>query len=352
MRITHILIIPSLFFCFLTSFTMCAQKDTQTIRKEKELSANIFIDKLKTKKERLKALNDMGYPLNETFEKLIAIASDKGEDGDIRLAALKKHKYDDAYFGLVTTILSDPSEDENLVAGLIENIGRRTTFRLPTEDWQKLQSTLRNRLDDPNENVRLASYRILASSHDILAIDKLVEGLRNGNDIPIPLEDAIELLEIDGPAKHLVTLRPYLNHENPEVRAMVARSLANDPQSKDEIRKIAQGNDDQIEIRKKALRGLSRDDEQFMEYAIELMLNRNENADIRYAAMENGMRRMNYKDVPNDEQIQFALAVESVSLSRSVRTSEGKDLGAEAKRLLAHLKQNFPIIGRYYKFRK
>jgi hypothetical protein len=344
--------ISLLLLSLILSITLCAQQDTGTLKLNKDIATKTFLDKSKSKITRLNALKGMGYPENETFNKLISLSKDKSEDKDIRLAALKKHRYDDVYFNSVMEILSDATEPASLKAGLIKDIGQRTTFRMPAEIRQKLLSTLRLRLEDPDESVRLAAYRVLVSAHDIVAIDKLVESLRKGTGVPIPLADGIELLDVDGSSKHLITLRPYLNHPDPKVQAQAARALAIDPQSRKTVIELATNTKTNKEVRKNALRGLAREDENFMNYAINIIIDIKEPADIRYDAMKNGMGRLNYHKETDTVQIRFAQAVERVAGGRPARTSDGKELTGEAKLLLAHLKRYFPVIGRYYRLRK
>ena len=250
-------IISSLILSLILSTTLFAQ-DTASLRANKTRATNIFLDKSKSRTERLNALKNIGYPEDETFNRLITLAKDKSEDKEIRLAALKTHVHDDAYFNAVIEIISDATEPASLKAALIKDIAQRTTFRMPSEMRQKLQSALRALLDDPDEDVRLAAFRALVPAHDIVAIDKLVESLRRGTGIPIALEDAIELLDVDGSSKHLTTLRPFLNHPNPKVQAQAARALAIDPESRKRVVELATSNNTNRDVRKNALRGLSR----------------------------------------------------------------------------------------------
>ena len=348
----QISIIASLIFSLILSMTVYAQQDTALLKLNKQTATNTFFNKSKSRNDRLNAIKKMGYPEDETLNKLISLAKDKSEDKDIRLAALKKHIYDEAYFNTIMEILTDAAEPASLKAGLIKDIGQRTTFRMPSEMRQKLQSTLRLNLDDPDESVRLAAFRVLVSAHDITAIDKIVESLRRGTGVPIPIEDAIELLDVDGSGKHLTTLRPYLDNPNPKVQAQAARALANDPESRKKIVALATNNKTDKDTRKNALRGLSREDGNFMQYAINIILNTQESADIRYQAMKDAMGRLNYHPEPDTVKIQFAQAIEKVATGRPARTSDGKELTAEAKLLLPHLRKTFPAINRFYRLRK
>ena len=336
----------------LSMMIQAQETDTARLKLAKQTATNTFFDKTKSKNDRLNAIKNMGYPEDATFNRLITLAKDKTEDKDIRLAALKKHRYDEVYFSAALEILNDAAEPPSLKAGLIKDLGQRTTFRLPSEMRQQLQSALRARLDDPDETVRLNAYRVLVAAHDIVAIDKLVAGLRSGTNVPIPIADGIELLDVDGSGKHLVTLRPFLNHPDPKVQAQASRALASDPQSKTRVVEIATNKSINKDTRKNALRGLARDDGNFMNYAIRIMLDPGESADIRYQAMGDAMGRINYKHEPDTNQIRFAQAIERVAAGRPARTTDGKELTAEAKTLLAHLKKYFPAIGRYYRLKR
>jgi hypothetical protein len=353
MHIKQTSIISSLIVSLILSTSLCAQdQDTATLKLNKETATNTFFDKSKSNKVRLDAIKRMGYPTEATFNRLISLAKDKSDDKDIRLAALKTHRYDEAYFNAALEILSDVTEPASLKAGLITDLGQRTTFRMPAEMRQKLQAALRLTLDDPDESVRLAAYRALVPAHDIIAIDKLVESLRKGTNFTIPLADGIELLDVDGSSKHLKTLRPFLNHSDPKVQAQASRALANDPESRNAVIALATNKQTNTNTRKNALRGLAREDQGFMNYAIKIILDVQESADIRYEAMKDGMGRLNYKHEPDTSQIRFAQAIERVASGRAARTSDGKELIAEAKLLLPHLQKNFPAIGRFYRLRK
>jgi len=318
-----------------------------SVKNVRTLAKEAFFNTGNSTEERLEAISRLGYPDNETFKALFQVAVDSNENDKVRLAALKKHRYDEKYFDKVLSILSDPNESEELVAGLIEDIGRRTTFRQPAEMQQRLQNALRERLNDSRQSVRLAAYRILVASHDAVAIDKLVEGLRS-NASPIPLPDAIDLLDMDGSNKHIVTLRPFLSNPNPDVQAQAARALAVDPESRPTIISLANNAKAPLAVRSHALRALSREDKGFMAYAIRLVGNSKEKADIRYEAMKGAMRRLNYQNEPAATQVNFALAVQRLSSERGVITTDKRDVGAEAKELFAHLLKSFPAIKKHF----
>ncbi len=324
-----------------------AQTNPDSLREVKRRATETFLDSSKPTAERLQAATKLGYPEAETFPELLRVGTDPNDDARVRLIALKRYSYDDKYIDAVLAIISNPSEDETLAAGLIDDITRRTTFRQPAEIRQRLQSALRERLDDSRAAVRLAAYRASVSSHDAVAIDKLVESLRSGSNFPVPLHDAIELLDVDGSTKHIITLRPYLGNPDSTVQAQAARALAVDPESRQAIVGLALDIKTPKVVRINALRALSREDKQFMNYAVELMGNPREVADIRYEVMKAAMGRLNYNSEPADIQISFARAVERLASERGVITSDGRDVGAEAKKLIPHLCRSFPAVRKY-----
>lgn len=311
-------------------------------------ATSIFLDSNQPTVERLKASTLLGYPEDETFAELLRVGTDPAEDDEIRLVALKRYLYNDQFLDAVYAIISNPDEGGVLAAGLIEDVSRRTTFRHPAGIRQRMQSEFRNRLDDDRDAVRLAAYRALVPAHDTMAIDRLVEGLRSASKPPIPLADAIELLDVDGATKHIVTLRPFLESPDPAVQAQAARALGVDSASRDTMVRLVQDGNTPMDVRVNALRSLSREDEQFMSYATRLMSNKDENADIRYSAMKQSMGRLNYHQVDDESQVNFAKAVQQLLSEPGLVTANGLNVAAEAKKLIPHLRKTYPVMRRYF----
>lgn len=323
-----------------------AQIDTAALREVKRRATETFLDSTRPVAERLQAAPRLGYPEPSTFARLLQVGSNAREPDTIRLIALKRARYDDRYFEAVLAIIANQTESEMLAAGLIEDITRRTTFRQPAELRQRLQSALRDRLSDPRPAVRLWAYRSLVAMHDQVAIDRLVESLRSGANVPIPLPDAINLLDVDGPEKHIVTVRPYLRHADPAVQAQAARALAVDPESRPVIVNLTTNRQTANVVRINALRALSREDTGFVEYAVRLMSNSNEVPDIRYAAMKAAAGRLNYHREPATTQVGFARAVLQLASQQGITTADRRNVGTEAQRLIPHLCRSFPAVRR------
>lgn len=321
-----------------------AQIDVQALQQAKDQAITMFFDDTQNIDMRLDAIAQIGYPDDETFDRLLELGATKTEDDRIRLAALETGLYDERYIEIVMMIIGDAEESDMLSSELIYDITRRTTFRQPAELRQTMQAELRERLDDERDLTRLAAYRTLVASHDVVAIDRIVNGVNDG-DPPIPLADAIQLLDTDGPTRHVQTVRPFIENPDPKVQGQAVRVLAVDPDSRQAVVDLAFNPESAREVRVNALRALSREDAEFFAYALRLMSNRQEDPDVRYAAMEGGMARLNYQTVPSSTQIQYGRAVESISRTGSGEfTSDGKNLAVEAKKLVAHLLKYFPSI--------
>lgn len=311
-----------------------------------------FLERTRPKAERLEAGKKLGYPEDATLPALLAIGADPQEDDAIRFAAFYFLPYDKNYLDAVLKVLKDPNDgDELLDASLIENLSQRTTFKLPPQDAQRIQGVLRELLTDKRDQVRLYAFRSLVWNHDSGALNLLTESLRRAENVPIPLPEAIELLDDDGSVNHISTLRPYLNHADPQVQAQAARALAVDPQSRPKIVELANSSRTPAEVRLHAIRALAREDNQFASYAIRLVGNVQEDPKIRYAAMENVVGRMNYNKVDPKDQIHFAQTVEKVAAEEAGRNEEAQKLRGAAKELLAYLKKAFPEIQKFYEGR-
>lgn len=321
-----------------------AQKDTAT---------ETFLDPEAPKEARLDAATKLGYPEDETFAAMLRIGADSKVDDEVRWQALRQHRFDDNYLDVVLSILEDPEDGGGgLVGDLVENLSRRTTFRLPAPIEQRIRAALRDLLDDPREGVRVAAYRSLVGGHDTVAVNRLVEALNaDPAGVPIPLAEAIDLLDLDGSIYHIRTLQPYLDHEDPSVRARAARALAVDPSRQPQIVDLARDRTTPEEVRLHALRALAREDEAFASYALELMADREESATVRHAVMKSLAGRMNYRDVEESQQIGFAETVERLIGESTLQGESGEELRGEAKKLLTYLQEAFPAVELHYALR-
>lgn len=331
-----------------------AQKNSAEVNAGKaearRAAISTLLDRSRSAEERLAAVKSIGYPDAKTFAALLTIGADRSESDAIRLAALRKHRFDDKYIDLVLKIITGPKDGgAELDANLVEDLNRRTTFTLPAKLKQRIIAAWKKLLDDPRDSVRLSAYRVLVYNHDPIAVNRLSESLRRKKNVPIPLHEAIELLDVDGSINHIVALRPYLTHDDPRVQGWAARALVVDPQSRPQIVKLANSSGTPEEVRLHALAALAREDERFASYAIPLIENVEEDGDVRYGAMHAFAGRMNYGKVAAADQVRFAQAVEKLAGERALRTTdkEGK-IRKDARDLLVYLKEAFPEVRKHH----
>lgn len=315
----------------------------------KRAATATFLDRTQPEAARLAAVKDLGYPEERTFAALLAIGADPSESDAIRFQALKAHRLDEKWLEVALKILDDPRDGgPELDSKLTEEMNRRVTFTMPAEVRQRIQTVWRKLLRDPRDPVRLSAFRVLAANHDPVAVSLLDDSLRRGRDVPIPLHEAIELLDLNGSINFISALRPYLSHRDPAVQAKAARALAVDPESRPRIVELAGSARTAPDVRRQALRGLAREDEDFASYALPLIENVEEDGDIRFAAMHSFAGRMNYTAVPVRVQIRFAEAVEKVAEDRQLRSNAAPRIRREARELLDYLLEAFPAIRRHY----
>ena len=128
------------------------QANVEALQQERQRAIATFLDRSQPVKVRLAAIERMGYPDAKTFAALLEIGKDSKENSAIRTAALRRHKFDEAYFDAVTKILEDPADgDENLDTNLVLDLGQRITFRSPPAAQQRFQAVLRKLLDDKRD---------------------------------------------------------------------------------------------------------------------------------------------------------------------------------------------------------
>lgn len=316
----------------------------------KRAATATFLDRKQPQEIRLAAVKNMGYPEDATLPPLLRVATDTKESDAIRLAAFTLLHVTEQYLDAALKVLNEPANGgADLHAGLIQDISRRVTFRLPDDIQQRIIRAFRKNLTDKRDKVRLFAFRAAVSNHDSVALGLLTESLRRGSGVPIPVAEAIDLLDQDGSQNYIGLLRPYLASKDAHVQAKAAMALAVDPESRPQIVRLAESPETPTEVRLNALRGLANDDRDYARYAIALVANAKENPDIRYAAMHDLVGRLNYSNVPAEDQIRFAQVVEKLAGERTLSTTaNGARVLKAAQELIEYLKKAFPAIQRFY----
>lgn len=349
-RLGRLLLGAAAIACLAPDGRLQAQTDPQALRAARRAAAATFLDRQRPEAERLAAVEEIGYPDDATAAALLAVGADRSQSDAVRWQALRRVQYGEPYLATVLAILRSPQDGgEELDANLIKDLSQKTAFTIPPLHQQRIQTVERQLLGDRRDKVRLYAYRALVANHDQVALNQLVDSLRRGQNVPIPLPDAIELLDDDGAANYIGVLRPYLGNRNPQVQARAARALALDPESRPKIVELARNPGSPEEVRLNALRGLAREDGRFASYAIPIVEDPQEDPDVRYAAMHSFVGRLNYAPVDPADQVRFAQAVEKLAGDQRLATSErGAEVREGARQLHLYLKQAFPEIKKHY----
>ena len=329
------------------------EADTKALKELRRAAAATFLDRNQPIEKRLAAAKNLGFPDDKTAAELLKIAADTGQDDRIRFEALRNHRYDEDYLKIVLDILGDAKNgDEDLDANLIEDLSRKSTFARIPEHRGRVQTALRSLLDDPRERVRLYAYRTLVALHDSVAIGRLDRSLRERQNVPIPLVDAVDQMDIDGAVNHIVALRPYLDDADPKVQGRVAQALAVDPQSRPKIVALATNRETPAEVRTLAFRALAREDQQFAQYALPILDQNQEDEKVRNEILRAFAGRMNYQAVDPAEQVRFAQAVEKIAgAENNAVTDAARQTKSDAQELFTHLRKTFPEIRKFYENR-
>ena len=114
--------------------------NARILRDDKRTATAIFIDRTRPTANRLEAAKKLGFSENATLPSLLAIGVDRTESDAIRLQALLHHRYDENYLNAVLAILADAHDGgEDLQVGLIDDLSRRETFKLPAQIKQRIR---------------------------------------------------------------------------------------------------------------------------------------------------------------------------------------------------------------------
>jgi hypothetical protein len=316
----------------------------------RQQAAQSFLNANLSKSERLAAAQKLGYPDKNTFARLLEVGKDKRQDDEIRWEALKRHPWSNDWVKVVQGILNDPDDGgEFLDANLVKNLSQKTV-RLPNAEMrQAIQRTYRQLLDDKRDKVREGAYFVLVSTEDSVAVARLVEGLKDGGaNCPVSLNHAIEMIDAAGATRHFNTLRPYLKHEDPRVKAEAARVLAADATSRPEILTLIENSETPVSVRVQALRGMGRYDEQLSSYAIRMIRNKEESPVVRDAAMQAMVGQVNSKRLSESVEVDFAEAIEAFSKDPGLTDVENGKLQKQAATTLQNLQKSSPVIKRHY----
>ncbi len=147
--------------------------------------------------------------------------------------------------------------------------------------------TLRELVDDPNEELRQRVLGILARENDGYVQKRLLEGLQDPSKALVPPEKALQLLSYDVHAEAYPVAREIVNAPpNPDAKREALRLLSADAKSAPVFEKLLRDKDEDRDIRQISAAALQAvKPKRFQEQARELLLDDKEYDDIQATAL-------------------------------------------------------------------
>ncbi len=148
-------------------------------------------------------------------------------------------------------------------------------------------ATLRELVDDPDEELRQRVLGILAREKDGYVQKRLLEGLQDPSKALVPPEKALQLLSYDVHAEAYPVAREIVNAPpNPEAKREALRLLSADANSAPVFEKLLRNKDEDRDIRQISAAALQAvKPKRFQEQARELLLDDKEYDDIQATAL-------------------------------------------------------------------
>jgi hypothetical protein len=166
-------------------------------------------------------------------------------------------------------------------------------------------ATLREIVDDPDEELRQRVLGILARENDSYVQQRLLEGLQDPSKALVPPEKALQLLSYDVHAEAYPAAREILKAPpNPEAKREALRLLSADASSAPLFEKLMRDKDEDRDIRQISAAALQAvKPKRFHEQARELLLDKKEYDDIQATALTALTQFGDEKAVAKDEKL-------------------------------------------------
>lgn len=166
-------------------------------------------------------------------------------------------------------------------------------------------ATLRDIVDDPDEELRQRVLGILSRENDGYTQKRLLEGLQDPSKALVPPEKALQLLSYDVHAEAYPIAREILNKPpNPEAKREALRLLSADANSAPIFEKLMRDKDEDREIRQISAAALQAvKPKKFQEQAREVLLDNKEFDDIQATALTALTQFGDEKSVAKDEKL-------------------------------------------------
>ena len=184
-------------------------------------------------------------------------------------------------------------------------------------------ATLREIVDDPDEELRQRALGILAREKDGYVQKRLLEGLKDKDKALVPPEKALQLLSYDVHAEAYPIAREIVEQPpNDDAKREALRLLAADATAAPLFEKILRDKEEQRDIRQISAAALQAvNPEKFKEQARELLLDTKEYDDIQATALTALAQLPDDTDVADDKTL--LKRVNNMSKGKSTKVKKG-----------------------------
>ena len=264
----------------------------------------------KTKKRGTKKSAAKSKPAKRSPRAAFAVATNEKKTSAERAKAfveapLATIKSDDTLQASLN-VLRDPKQPIKVRLAALQSLQAATFAVLEFEPHREdYFATLRELVDDPDEELRQRVLGILAREKDGYVQQRLLQGLQDPSKALVPPEKALQLLSYDVHAEAYPVAREIVNAPpNPEAKREALRLLSADAKSAPVFEKLLRDKDEDRDIRQISAAALQAvKPKRFQEQARELLLDDKEYDDIQATALTALEQFGDEKAVAKDQQL-------------------------------------------------
>jgi len=203
-------------------------------------------------------------------------------------------------------VLRDPKQPIKVRLAVLQSLQAASFSVIEFESCREdYFATLRELIDDPNDELRQRALGILAREKDGYVQKRLLEGLEDPDKALVSPEKALQLLSYDVHAEAYPVARAIVNKPpNPEAKREALRLLSADASSAPVFEKLLRDKNEERDIRQLSAAALQAvRPEKFAQQARELLLDKNEYDDIQATALTALTQFGDEKKVAQDEML-------------------------------------------------
>jgi hypothetical protein len=220
-------------------------------------------------------------------------------------------------------VLRDPQQPIKVRLAALQSLQAATFAVIEFEPYREdYLATLRELVDDPDDELRQRVLGILARENDGYVQKRLLEGLQDESKALVPPEKALQLLSYDVHAEAYPVAREIVNAPpNPEAKREALRLLSADANSAPMFEKVLRDKNEDSENRQISAAALQAvQPKRFQEQARELLLDDKEYDDIQATALTALEQFGDEKSVGKDEKLMAR--VEELGKAKSAKVKK------------------------------